>query len=160
MLAGVIFYYERRVGIHSSGLMFLFWMAMVLYGAFRLLLLSIVAHESVRTFFFSFLPTHSPLFLPLPLLFLPLPLLFLPLSLFSSCPSHYSSCPSHSSLPAPPTSLPAPPTLLFLPLLLLLPLLLFSSCPYYFSLYSSYMYFFFLCLFPSLPLVLPLPLFP
>ena len=47
-LAAVIIYHERHVGIHSSGIMFLFWMAMVLYGAFKLLLASIVAHESVR----------------------------------------------------------------------------------------------------------------
>eukprot|EP00731_Ephydatia_muelleri_P028692 Em0020g336a len=45
-LAGVITYHERRVGVHSSGLLHLFWVAMVVYGVIKLRTLILTAQDS------------------------------------------------------------------------------------------------------------------
>ena len=58
-LVAVILYHERRIGIRSSGLLFLYWMSLVLYGAFKLLLASIAAHDSVRKIVILFLRARS-----------------------------------------------------------------------------------------------------
>eukprot|EP00731_Ephydatia_muelleri_P028696 Em0020g340a len=45
-LAGVITYHERRIGVHSSGLLHLFWLAMVVYGVIKLRTLILTAQEA------------------------------------------------------------------------------------------------------------------
>ncbi|KAL5473787.1 hypothetical protein EMCRGX_G028343 [Ephydatia muelleri] len=45
-LAGVITYHKRRVGVHSSGLLHLFWLAMVVYGVIKLRTLILTAQEA------------------------------------------------------------------------------------------------------------------
>ena len=40
-------FHERRTGLRSSGLMFVFWLAMVVYGSFKLRTLTLIAEDDV-----------------------------------------------------------------------------------------------------------------